>query len=62
MLIVDGYKYDFMEDLEDRKTVLKLIYNKLLEVGSIDESKYLELVNHLNRLKLTDHAGEYDAE
>lgn len=62
LLIVDGDKYDFMEDLEDRKTVLKLIYNKLLEVGSIDESKYLELVNHLNRLKLTDHTGEYDAE
>lgn len=62
LLIIDGDKYDFMENLEDRKTVLRQIYDKLLEVGSIDNAKHLELIGALANLQLTDHEGEYDAD
>lgn len=62
LLIIDGDKYDFMESLEDRKTVLHQIYDKLLEVGSIDNTKHLELIESLANLQLTDHEGEYDAD
>lgn len=62
LLIIDGDKYDFMENLDDRKTVLRQIYDKLLEVGSIDNAKHLELIESLANLQLTDHEGEYDAE
>ena len=62
LLVIDGDKYDFMENLEDRKSVLRQIYDKLLEVGSIDEIDHLRLMGDLNELTLTDHAGEYDAE
>ena len=62
LLIIDGDKYDFMENLEDRKTVLRQIYDKLLEVGSIDSAKHLELIESLANLQLTDHEGEYDAD
>lgn len=62
LLVVDGDKYDFMENLEDRKTVLRQIYDKLLEVGSIDSAKHLELIESLANLQLTDHEGEYDAD
>lgn len=62
LLIIDGDKYDFMESLEDRKTVLHQIYDKLLEVESIDNAKHLELIGSLANLQLTDHEGEYDAD
>lgn len=62
LLVIDGDKYDFMENLDDRKTVLQQIYDKLLEVGSIDKTKYSELVDSLTDLKLTNHEGEYDAD
>ena len=51
-----------IENLEDRKTVLRQIYDKLLEVGSIDNAKHLELIGALTNLQLTDHEGEYDAD
>lgn len=62
LLVIDGDKYDFMEDLEDRKMVLRQIYDKLLEVGSIDNAKHLELIGALANLQLTNHEGEYDAD
>lgn len=62
LLVIDGDKYDFMENLDDRKTVLQQIYDKLLEVGSIDKTKYSELIGALASLQLTDHEGEYDAD
>ena len=62
LLIINGDKYDFMENLDDRKTVLHQIYDKLLEVGSIDNTKHLELIESLANLQLTDHEGEYDAD
>ena len=62
LLVIDGDKYDFMENLDDRKTVLQQIYDKLLEVGSIDKTKYSELIGALANLQLTDHEGEYDAD
>lgn len=51
LLVIDGDKYDFMENLEDRKTVLRQIYDKLLEVGSVDEAEYDRLINQLKRIK-----------
>ncbi len=62
LLIINGDKYDFMENLDDRKTVLHQIYDKLLEVGSIDNTKHVELIESLANLQLTDHEGEYDAD
>lgn len=62
LLVIDGDKFDFMENLGDRKTVLRQIYDKLLEVGSIDNAKHLELIGSLANLQLTDHEGEYDAD
>ena len=61
LLIIDGDKYDFMENLNDRKVVLSQIYDKLLSVGSIDEGRHSMLVSNLDGLQLTDHIGEYDA-
>lgn len=62
LLVIDGDRFDFMENLDDRKTVLRQIYDKLLEVGSIDNAKHLELIGSLANLQLTDHEGEYDAD
>lgn len=62
LLIIDGDKYDFMENLDDRKTVLHQIYDKLLQVGSINEERHAELIDSLNDLQLTDHMGEYDTD
>lgn len=62
MLTIDGDKYDFVSSLDDRKTVLHQIYDKLLEVESIDNAKHLELIGSLANLQLTDHEGEYDAD
>lgn len=52
MLIIDGDKYDFMSNLSDRREVLHQIYDKLLELGSIDQNKYDELVQRLGILDL----------
>ena len=62
LLIIDGDKYDFMENLNDRKVVLSQIYDKLLSVGSIDEWRHSMLVSNLDGLQLTDHIGEYGTE
>ena len=51
LLVIDGNKYDFVESIDDRKEVLKQIYDNLLEVGSIDETKYMQLINNLGELK-----------
>ena len=48
LLIIDGDKYDFMENQKDRETVLKQIYLKLLSVGSITEFDYEMLVDNLS--------------
>lgn len=62
LLVIDGDKYDFMENLDDRKSVLTQIYDKLLQVGSIDKDRHAELISNLRDLHLTDHTGEYDVE
>lgn len=62
LLIINGDKYDFMKNLDDRKEVLTQIYDKLLEIGSIDEQEYARLTNNLVGLVLTSHEGEYDAD
>lgn len=51
LLVIDGNKYDFVENMNDRKEVLKQIYDKLLEVGSIDDTKYMQLLHKLGELK-----------
>lgn len=62
LLVIDGDKYDFMENLDDRKKVLHQIYDKLLEVGSIGIAEHATLLHKLDNLRLTCHDGEYDAE
>ncbi len=48
LLIIDGNKYDFMTNEADRQTVLKMIYDELLKLGSIDDNKHAELMADLN--------------
>lgn len=60
LLVIDGDKYDFMENLYDRKIVLTMIYDKLLEIGSLDNNEHANLIAKLKDIKLTEHVGEYD--
>lgn len=60
LLVIDGDKYDFVENLYDRKIVLTMVYDKLLEVGSIDNNEHASLIAKLKDIKLTQHVGEYD--
>lgn len=60
LLVIDGDKYDFMENLYDRKIVLTMIYDKLLEIGSLDNNEHANLIAKLKEIKLTEHVGEYD--
>lgn len=62
LLVIDGDKYDFMESLDDRKTVLKMVYDQLLALNSIDMEEYQRLIKKLDTIKLTRHEGEYDVE
>ncbi len=43
MLVIDGDKFDFVTNLEDRVTVLEMIESKLVELGNLTEEKFAEL-------------------
>ena len=60
LLVIDGDKYDFVENLYDRKIVLTMVYDKLLEIGSIDNNEHANLIAKLKDIKLTNHVGEFD--
>ena len=53
-MTIDASQYDFVNSLEDRKTVLKSIDDKLLEIGKIDEDEYASLMLKLERMQLDD--------
>lgn len=48
---IDGDSADFVNDIEDRKKVLKQIDDKLLEIGKLTQSDYDELMIKLDNLK-----------
>lgn len=50
VLIVDGDKYDFVENNEDQVEVLNQIEDKLLELGNITQEEHDELINKHNKL------------
>lgn len=62
MLVIDGDKYDFVTSLDDRKAVLKQIYEALIEVGTLTEDECSGLIEKLDGLQLTTHTGEYDVD
>lgn len=51
---IDRDKFDFVNDLEDRKTVLNMIADKLYELGKLDEHEYNKLMRDLPKLELTN--------
>lgn len=51
MLIIDGDKYDFVENLNDRADVLDIIDRELLRLGKITKSRFEELKNQHNSLR-----------
>lgn len=51
MLIIDGDKYDFVENLNDRANVLDIIDRELLRLGKITKSRFEELKNQHNSLR-----------
>lgn len=51
MLIIDGDKYDFVENLNDRADVLNIIDRELLRLGKITKSRFEELKNQHNSLR-----------
>lgn len=40
VLRIDRDKYDFVNNLEDRYVVLKMIYDKMYEIGSLEKDEY----------------------
>lgn len=51
MLIIDGDKYDFVENLNDRADVLDIIDRELLRLDKITKSRFEELKNQHNSLR-----------
>ncbi|WP_027106909.1 deoxynucleoside kinase [Ligilactobacillus ceti] len=45
LLIIDGDKYDFVENKDDQNFVLDLIEEKLFELGKISQAEFIELQN-----------------
>lgn len=43
IMVIDGDKYDFMENLEDRKIVLDTIESKLVELGKLSDKQFDEI-------------------
>lgn len=54
LLVIDGDKYDFMENPADRRVVLLQIYDRLLKIGSINEAEYKGLVSNFANLSLEE--------
>lgn len=52
LLVIDGDKYDFVSNISDRREVLLQIYDKLLELHSVDNQEYKRLVSGLTELTL----------
>ena len=51
MLIIDGDKYDFVENLNDRADILDIIDRELLRLDKITKSRFEELKNQHNSLR-----------
>ena len=43
LLIIDGNKLDFVEDPDDRNTVLNMIEEKMVDVGTLEQARYDDL-------------------
>ena len=43
LLIIDGNKLDFVEDPDDRNTVLNMIEEKMVDVGTLEQTRYDDL-------------------
>ena len=48
LLVIDGTKYDFIESLNDRNTVLDMIENKLADLGKLTPEKAQALIQRRN--------------
>lgn len=60
LLVIDGDHYDFMSNLNDRRSVLSQIYRSLLKVGSISQQRYDQLMDDLGEIGLGDLAQAAD--
>jgi Deoxynucleoside kinases len=49
-IVIDMNKYDFVNNLDDRRVVLEQIYDKLLEIGNIDDKEHDRLHSELNEI------------
>lgn len=47
LLIIDGNKYDFVENINDQKVVLNTIYQKLHELGNLTDDDYSKVIKEL---------------
>jgi deoxyadenosine/deoxycytidine kinase len=57
-VVIDMNKYDFVHSLEDRKHVLKQIYDKLRAIGQLRSDEYTNLLNKLSYMTLADNGDK----
>lgn len=58
LLLIDGNKYDFMANLDDRKVVLDQVYRELLKINSLDDERFSQLEKALDSLRLDDKPAD----
>lgn len=58
LLLIDGTKYDFMSNLDDRKAVLDQVYRELLKINSLDDERFSQLEEALDSLRLDDKPAD----
>ena len=57
-IMIDRDKYDYVNNLEDRKSVLQMIYQRMRELGMLDKDEFEALVKKLEELKLTSISSD----
>ena len=57
VLRIDMCKYDFVNSIEDRNTVLNLIEQRLVELGKLSEFEFEKI-----KAERSEKFGEYDAD
>lgn len=49
-LTIDGNKYDFVNDVDDKKYILRLILDKLLEINQLTENEFIQLNKKVEKI------------
>ena len=49
-MVINGNRYDFVNNMDDRRCVLNAIDDKLLELGKISKEEYTSLQEKISQL------------